>query len=70
MDGDYRLGSRRDGLFDLAAIDIEVLPTSTKTGVAPTFTTADAVATKVWAGTITSSPLPIPAARSDMWRAS
>ena len=41
-------------------------PTSTRTGRAPTFTTAEAVATNVWAGTITSSPGPIPQARSDM----
>ena len=35
---------------------------STKTGTAPTRRTAVAVATKLMGGTITSSPLPIPAA--------
>ena len=44
--------------------------TSTRTGRAPTLTTADAVATNVWAGTMTSSPGPIPAARNDMCSAS
>ena len=38
---------------------------SAKIGVAPVYRTADAVATQVTSGTITSSPGPIPSASND-----
>ena len=43
--------------------------TSTSTGVAPASRTTFAVAGKVYAGTITSSPAPIPSASTARWSA-
>ena len=48
----------------LAASSRWSAPQSASTGVAPTWWMAAAEATKVWEGTMTSSPAPTPAARN------
>ena len=45
------------------------LLTSAKTGIAPAWTTENDVAMKVYDGTITSSPGPIPRLAMAVWRA-
>jgi hypothetical protein len=65
VDGHDGPRARRDGGFNLVEINVaRIRPTSTKTGRAPTRTMTLAVATKLRAGVITSSPGPIPQARS------
>jgi hypothetical protein len=61
------------GVMAAAAFATSMLkscPTSTSTGVSPAFTIAEHDATKVCAGTMTSSPGFRPDARSERWSAS